>query len=109
MKHLIIAIMDNHKISEDVLIHLSTAGYNGSVIMSTSLKHSLSNSDEIPLFLNLTHLHDENLENNTTLNIVVDEDQIDDVFNIIRTYTDNFNKCKGAMFALPLSRFEGKF
>lgn len=109
MKHLIIAIMDDHRVAEEVLATLSKAGYNGSVIPSTSLKHSLENGGEIPMFVNLASFESDKLENNTTLNIVIDEEKVDEVMAIIREKTEGFSLCKGAMFVVPLEKFEGRF
>lgn len=109
MKHLIIAIMDDRHVAEEVLSSLSKSGYNGSVISSTSLKHTLENGGEIPMFVNLANFESDRLENNTTLNILVEENIIDDVLDIIREKTKSFTLCKGAMFVVPVERFEGSF
>ncbi len=109
MKHLVIATLDNVRVTEDVLKELSHAGYNGSVIASTSLKHTLTNGGDIPMFVNLSHFESDKYENNTIINIVVEEEQIDDVLNIIREKTKKFTLCHGGMYVTPLERYEGSF
>lgn len=109
MKQLITAVLEDHNITEEILVTLSKAGYNGTVIASTSLKHTLENGGEIPMFINLSHFESDRYENNTTLQIIVEDDKVDEVLNIIREKTVGFTKCKGGMFVQPLERFEGSF
>lgn len=109
MKHLIFTILENGPKCEEVLMSLSKAGYNGTVIASTSLKHTLANEGEIPMFFNLALIESNKFENNTTLYIVAEENEVDDVKKIIKSHTENFEKCKGGMFVVPLESFEGSF
>ena len=109
MKNLIFAIIEKHTISEEVLESLSKAGYNGTVVPSTSLKHAILDHGEAPMFFNLSHLDEESFENNTTLFIVVDEEKTENVLNIIREHTKNFTLSHGGMFVTPLTSFEGSF
>lgn len=109
MKHFIYIIIDNHHISEDILTNLSKNGYNGSVFPSTSLKHTLENNGDLPLFINLSSIEKNKFENNTTITLVVDESQIDEVLDIVKNKTTNFTKAKGCCFVLPLEKFIGSF
>jgi len=109
MKHLITAVLENHVITEEILSTLSKEGYNGTVIASTSLKHTLENGGEIPLFVNLDKLAGNHFENNTLLEIIVEDDEVDEVMNIIRDKTEHFTECKGGMYVVPLEKFEGSF
>lgn len=109
MKQLITAVLDDHVITEEILSTLSKAGFNGTVIPSTSLKHTLENGGEIPLFMNLAHFESDRFENNTTLEIIVEENKVEEVMSIIREKTEGFTACKGGMYVLPLTRFEGSF
>lgn len=109
MKHLIFAVINRHDITEDTLEALSDAGYNGTVIASSSLRKTLANNGEIPMFVNLVNVDEARYEGNTTLFIVVDEEQVEDVLSIIRKCTKNFTLSDGGMFVLPLEKFEGSF
>lgn len=109
MKHFIYIIIDDHHISEDILSSLSKNGYNGSVFPSTSLKHTLENNGDIPLFINLSTIEKNKFENNTTITLVVDESQIEEVLNIVKDKTANFTKARGCSFVLPLEKFIGSF
>lgn len=109
MKHLIKAVLDDHVVTEEILTTLSKAGFNGTVIPSTSLKHTLENGGEIPMFMNLAHFESDRFENNTTLEIIVEENKVEEVCSIIREKTKGFTACKGGMFVIPLPKFEGSF
>ena len=109
MKHLIKAVLDDHVVTEEILTTLSKAGFNGTVIPSTSLKHTLENGGEIPMFMNLAHFESDRFENNTTLEIIIEENKVEEVCSIIREKTKGFTVCKGGMFVIPLPKFEGSF
>lgn len=109
MKHLVVAVLENHIVTEEILSTLSHAGYNGTVIPSTSLKHTLESGGEIPMFVNLAHFESDRFENNTTLEIVVEDNEVEEVLDIIRDKTEHFTECKGGMYVIPLERFEGSF
>ncbi len=109
MKHLIFAVLENSHAAEETLMKLSKMGYNGTVIPSTSLKHTLENDGEVPMFVNLSLFEHGKFENNTTLYIVAEENQVEDVQNIIRESTKHFTRCRGGMFVIPLESYEGSF
>ncbi len=109
MKHLIFVILEHSHAAEETLVKLSKMGYNGTVIPSTSLKHTLENDGEVPMFINLSLLEHGKFENNTTLYIVAEEEQVENVLDIIRTTTKHFKRCRGGMFVVPLESYEGSF
>jgi len=109
MKNLIFAVINRHDVTEVVLEKLSDAGFNGTVIASSSLRKTIANGGEIPMFLNLSNVENPKYEGNTTLYIVTEEEKVDEVLNIIRNGTDNFTLSDGGMFVLPLKKFEGSF
>ena len=109
MKHLIFAVINRHDVTEDTLEALSDAGYNGTVIASSSLRKTLANGGDIPMFVNLSGVDQTKYEGNTTLFIVVDEEKVEAVFALIRKSTKNFTLSDGGMFVLPLEKFEGSF
>lgn len=109
MKHLIFAVINRHDVTEDTLEALSDKGFNGTVIASSSLRKTLANGGEIPMFLNLQTVEETKYEGNTTIYIVVDEEKVEEVLSTIRKSTKNFTLSDGGMFVLPLERFEGSF
>ena len=109
MKHLLFAILESGHIGEEILHNLSKEGYNGTVIPSTSLKHTLEHEGDIPMFFNLALFESNKFENNITLYLILDEEQIEDVKNIINKHTNHFKNCHGGMFVVPLESYEGSF
>ena len=109
MKHLIFAVINRHDVTEETLEALSAAGFNGTVIASNSLRKTIANGGDIPMFLNLSHVENNKYEGNTTLYIVVEEEKVEEVLSIIRYKTANFTLSDGGMFVLPLEKFEGSF
>lgn len=109
MKQLIFAVINRHDVTEDVLEALSDAGYNGTVIASSSLRKTLANGGEIPMFVSLATVDETKYEGNTTLFIVVEEEKVEEVLSIIRRETKNWTLSDGGMFVAPLTKFEGSF
>ncbi len=109
MKHLIFAVINRHDITEITLEALSNAGYNGTVITSSSLRKTLANGGEVPMFVSLASIDSPKYDGNTTIYIVANEEKVEDILSIIRRTTENFTASDGGMFVLPLERFEGSF
>ena len=109
MKHLIFAVINRHDITEITLEKLSEAGFNGTVIASSSLRKTIANGGEIPMFFSLAHVENSKYEGNTTLYIVTEEEKVDEVLEIIRESTKHFTLSDGGMFVVPLEKFEGSF
>lgn len=109
MKHLIFAVINRHDVTEETLEALSDAGFNGTVITSSSLRKTIANGGEVPMFVSLASVEHPRYEGNTTIYIVTDEEKVEEVKNIIRKHTENFEKSDGGMFVVPLESFEGSF
>lgn len=109
MKKLIFAVFENKHGSEEVLTELSHAGFNGTVIPSTSLRHTLLSGGEVPMFFTAAHLDVDKFENNTSLFLIVEEEKVPEVRKIIREITEDFTAAKGAMVVIPLEEYEGSF
>ncbi len=111
MKHLMFIILNSDDIAEKAMEKLTEAGFNGTVIPSSSLRHVLSEEKEedIPFFVNLNHLEKIHYKSSKTFFALIDEEKIEAVKTIIRDCTDDFKKCKGAMFTIPVDSFEGSF
>jgi len=109
MKHLVYLVLQDPHVTEDVMKVLSTANHNGTVIPSLSLKHFLDDASEIPYFFNLHTIEAKNYARNTTILLLVESDQLDEVKGIIREVTENFSLSHGGMATLPLEDFEGSF
>lgn len=109
MKQLIFAVINRHDVTEDTLEALSDAGFNGTVIASSSLRKTIANGGEIPMFINLANVENPKYEGNTTIYIVTEEEKVEEVLDIIRDKTAHFTLSDGGMFVVPLEKFEGSF
>ena len=110
MKHLLFITLENTKQTHDLIHNLSTLGYNGTVLSSTSLKHILQDENEdVPSFFSLAHYHENKFVQNTTIYFMLEENEIEEVKSEVRKYTDDFKNTKGGMFTLPIDSYEGSF
>ena len=109
MKKLIYAVINRHDVTEATLEALSSKGYNGTVISSSSLRKTIANVGEIPLFVSLADLDHPRYEGNTTIYIAEDEENVDEVLSIIREQTKSFTLSDGGMVVIPLDHYEGSF
>jgi hypothetical protein len=110
MKVVLMAVFETGANTEKLLSNLSADGYNGTVIASSSIKHLLYDKNEdVPAFISLSKLNENNFVANTTLYVVVEEEKLAKLKADIRDYTSDFKKIKGGMFVLPVVDFEGSF
>lgn len=112
MKYLLFAILENTENCQDLLKELSMTGFNGTVIPTASLTHTLLNStrlEEEPFFGTLRHLVENKFEGNTTLYMVLDEEKLVIAKKIIRDVTRQFTLTRGGMFEVALAGYEGSF
>ena len=110
MKHLLFTTLENTKETHDLIHHLSSLGYNGTVLSSTSLKHILQDENEdVPSFFSLAHVHENKFVQNTTIYFILEDDELEEVKSEIRKATNNFKSTKGGMFATKLESYEGSF
>ena len=110
MKYLLLTILENTKQAHDLIHHLSNLGYNGTVLSSTSLKHILHDENEdVPSFISLAHYHENKFVQNTTIYFILEENEVEEVKNEIRKFTDGFKNTKGGMFSTKIESFEGSF
>ena len=110
MKHLLFVVLENKPETEEVIHELSNRGFNGTILSSTSVHNfMLDEEDDVPSFFSLAHISEKKFVHNTTLYFILDDGKIDEVRQIIREITGNFEKVKGGMFESPIEKFEGSF
>lgn len=109
MLQLTFIILDDNDLAEKALKELDAKGFNGTVVPSTSLKHALKDNKEMPLFISLSHLDSSEYANNTCMFILAEKERAKEISTIIRSLTDDFKKCKGAIISLPVEYYEGSF
>lgn len=109
MLQLTYLIIDDSDVGEKALEKLSEAGFNGTVVPSTSLKHVLKNNKEMPLFISLSHLDSNNFCEKTCVFILAEKERAKEISTIVRNITKDFTLCKGAIISLPVEYYEGSF
>lgn len=110
MKHVLFTVLENTRETHDLIRELSKKGFNGTVLSSTSLKHVLEDEHEDTLsFISLSHIHENRFVQNTTIYFILEDEELEQVKQLVREFTDNFKKVKGGMFATPIESYEGSF
>ncbi len=86
---------------------IKNEGYNATVVNTESLHHALDYYPGEHHFITLRHIEKaETLESILCL-FIVDEEKVEDLKNIIRSYTNNFQKLKGFMYTRSIEDYEG--
>lgn len=110
MEHLLFVVLENTRETHDLIRELSKQGINGTVLSSTSLKHVLSDEKEDTLsFISLSHIHENRFVQNTTIYFILEDNELKEVQEQVRKFTDSFKKVKGGMFVTPIENYEGSF
>lgn len=107
MEKVLYLVLKNSKKTFDVLEELKDQGFNGTVIGSNSLRHTMNAFPEEHHFLSLRHLEDVDVSESVLCMFVWKEEVIEVIKNEIRRLTHDFKDIRGFMFSLPLNDFEG--
>ena len=107
MKKILYLVLKNTPKAHETLEALKEKGFNGTVIGSNSLRHTMEYFPEEHTFLNLRHI--ENVENAESVMcmFVWDEEVINTIKEEIRNHTNNFKNIKGFMFTKNVEDYEG--
>ena len=107
MKKVLYVILKNNPIVHDMLEELKNEGFNGTLIGSNSLRHTLDYYPEEHTFLNLRHIEDTETSESILCMFVWEEDVIEIIKEKVRKNTNNFKDLKGFMFSKDAPDFEG--
>ena len=107
MKKVLYVVLKNTPTVHDMLEELKNEGFNGTLIGSNSLRHTLDYFPEEHTFLNLRHLEDAETSESIMCMFVWEEDVIEIIKEKVRKYTNNFKDLKGFMFSKEAPDFEG--
>ena len=107
MKKVLYLVLKNTPKAYETLEVLKEKGFNGTLIGSNSLRHTMEYYPEEHHFLNLRQL--ENVENSESIMcmFVWDEEVIETIKQEIRLHTDNFKSITGFMFSKTVEDYEG--
>ena len=89
------------------LEELKKEGFNATVISSESLRHAVDYFPEEHHFINLRQLEQKEFLQSILCVFVDDEDRIEQIKEVIRNYTNNFQDIKGFMYSRGIDDYEG--
>ncbi len=109
MKRILYLFLESGEAALEAYSSIKRSGYNGTLIESASLRHTLDFSElaDRHFFSLSSYEASQNKEESTFAMFIVDESKLDDLKNTIREHTDNFRKVKGAMFSKAIEDYEG--
>ena len=86
---------------------LKKEGYNATVMSSDSLRHAVDYYPGEHHFINLRHIEEkESLESVLCL-FLVESEHLNELKDVIRKCTHNFQELKGFMYSRPIDDYEG--
>lgn len=107
MKKALYIVLKNTTRAHEILENLKNKGYNGTVVGSNSLRHTIESFPEEHHFFNLRHIEDVNNSESILCIFVWDEEIIETIKEEVRLETNHFKDIKGFMFTSALMDYEG--
>ena len=107
MKKLLYLILRNSSVAMHTIEEIRKQGFNGTVLNTESVRHLQIEYPENKHFYNLNNYEAKFSQESILCLFVVNEEHLDELKEIIRTYTNAFNDIKGCMFSRSISDFEG--
>ena len=93
--------------AHETLEALKSAGFNATVMSSESLRHAVDYYPEEHHFINLRHLEQKDSLESVLCLFIVDNERLEQLKNVIREYTNNFQEIKGFMYSRSIDDYEG--
>ena len=91
----------------ETLEALKNAGFNATVMSSESLRHAVDYYPGEHTFFNLRQLEQREMLESVLCLFVIDDNRLEDLKNVIREYTNNFQEIKGFMYSRSIDDYEG--
>lgn len=107
MRKVLYVVLKNNSEAYEILQNLKNEGFNGTLIGSNSLKHTMDVFPEEHHFLNLRHIEDSESSDFILCMFVWEEDVIEIIREKIRKATGNFKDVHGFMFSKRVEDYEG--
>lgn len=89
------------------LEELKEEGYNATILSAESLHHAVDYYPEEHHFYTLRHFEKKELGESILCLFILKDEQLEDVKNTIRNYTNSFKDIKGCMYSFSLEDYEG--
>ena len=107
MKKELYLVLETSDRAYETLKDLKAEGFNATVLSSESLRHAVDYYPGEHHFFNLRELEQRPLLESILCLFLVDEEKIDELKNIIRRETNNFEDIKGFMYSRSIDDYEG--
>ena len=107
MKKVLYVVLKNVPKAYETLEELKEKGFNGTIIGSNSLRHTMEFLPEEHHFLNLRQLENTDVSESLLCMFVWEEDVIETIKEEVRKHTNNFKDVTGFMFSKTVEDFEG--
>ena len=107
MKTELTLVLKTTERAHETLEALKSAGFNATVMSSESLRHAVDYYPEEHHFINLRHLEQKDSLESVLCLFIVDNERLEQLKNVIREYTNNFQEIKGFMYSRSIDDYEG--
>lgn len=107
MKKELYLILETSDRAYSTLQEIKSVGFNATVVSSESLRHAVDYYPGEHHFFNLRHLEKQEMLESILCIFVVDDNKLDELKNIIRKETSNFQSIKGFMYSRSIEDYEG--
>ena len=100
-------VLETSERAYSTLEELKEEGFNATVMSTESLRHAVDYYPGEHHFFNLRQLEQKEMLQSILCLFVVDEDKLENIKNVIRNYTNNFQDIKGFMYSRDILDYEG--
>lgn len=89
------------------LEEIKKAGFNATVMSSESLRHAVDYYPGEHHFINLRHIEEKQSLESVLCVFLVEKEHLNELKQVIRDCTNNFQELKGFMYSRPIDDYEG--
>ena len=89
------------------LEEIKKAGFNATVMSSESLRHAVDYYPGEHHFINLRHIEEKQSLESVLCVFLVEAEHLNELKDVIRKCTNNFQELKGFMYSRPIDDYEG--
>ena len=89
------------------LEEIKKAGFNATVMSSESLRHAVDYYPGEHHFINLRHIEEKQSLESVLCVFLVEQERLNELKQVIRDCTKNFQELKGFMYSRPIDDYEG--
>lgn len=107
MKKELCLVLKSSEKAVATLEKLKAEGFNATVVSTESLRHAVDYYPGDHHFFNLRQYENEKMLESVLCLFVIDEEKVELLKEIIRTYTNQFKDIKGFMYTRDILDYEG--